>query len=590
LINSTNLRQKAEARLLKVQSESDIIHSESDTLKLVHELEVHQIELEMINEELLIANELANKLATNKYIELYDFAPTGYLTLSIDGEVIELNLAVAEILGKERSLLRGSRFGFFVCDDSKPVFNLFLNKIFDHKVKRFCDLTLECSNNSPVYVTLAGIANKNEKQCLVSLIDITERKTAEAELILANKELRFQNAEKENRAAELLIANQELIFQTGEKAKRAAELIIANQELLFQNEEKAKRVDELVIANLNKDIQEEILRKSQQQYHNLVENASIGIFVAQGGFIKFVNPCTSKLFGYSDLEMKTLPFLEFVHPQDRDLVKNNYIKRIQGEPLDQEYNVRIFKKDQKYTWIAIHGVRIEWDEEPATLNFITDIDDRLKSEEKILRLTQRYALATHAGKVGVWDYDIENNHLLWDDQMFEIYGTDPATFGGTYEIWKSCLHPDDFTRADNELQQAIRGEKEFDTVFRIIWKEGSVHFIRALASVWRDERSNPLRMVGTNWDITSLKETEVMLMEAREKAEVANNAKSDFLANMSHEIRTPLNGVIGFTELLLKTSLDNVQQQYARDANISGHALLGIINDILDFIKIEGGG
>jgi PAS domain S-box-containing protein len=544
---STNLRQKAEARLLKVQSESDIIHSESDTLKLVHELEVHQIELEMINEELLIANELANKLATNKYIELYDFAPMGYLTLSIDGEVIELNLAVAEILGKERSLLRGSRFGFFVCDDSKPVFNLFLNKIFDHKVKRFCDLTLECSNNSPVYVTLAGIANKNEKQCLVSLIDITERKTAEAELILANKEL------------------------------------------LFQNEEKAKRVDELVIANLNKDIQEEILRKSQQQYHNLVENASIGIFVAQGEFIKFVNPCTSKLFGYSDLEMRTLPFLEFVHPQDRDLVRNNYIKRIQGEPLDQEYNIRIFKKDQKYTWIAIHGVRIEWDEEPATLNFITDIDDRLKSEEKILRLTQRYALATHAGKVGVWDYDIENNHLLWDDQMCEIYGTDPATFGGTYEIWKSCLHPGDFTRADNELQQAIRGEKEFDTVFRIIWKDDSVHYIRALASVWRDERSNPLRMVGTNWDITSLKETEVMLMEAREKAEVANNAKSDFLANMSHEIRTPLNGVIGFTELLLKTSLDNVQQQYARDANISGHALLGIINDILDFIKIEGG-
>ena len=734
--NSANLRQKAEARLLNKQSESGLIHSEAEALKLVHELEIHQIELEMINEELVYAKDLANELATHKYIELYDFAPTGYLTLSGEGEIIELNLAAAEILGKERSLLRSSRFGFFICNDSKLVFNLFLTKIFTLRVKEFCDLTINLKDKLPIYVTLTGIADKHGAQCLVSLIDITERKISEAELIIANKELlyqndeksqraaelvianqelvvqneqkakraaelvianqelryqnaekenraaelvianhelsfqtaekanraaelivankellfqneekenrasellvankellnenkekakragelvianqllviqneekairaaelviankelRYQNAEKENRAAELLIANQELIFQTGEKAKRAAELIIANEELLFQNEEKAKRVDELVIANLNKDIQEEILRKSQQQYHSLVENASVGIFVAQGEFIKFVNPWASKLFGYSDEEMRNLPFLEFVHPQDRDLVKNNHIKRIKGEPLDQEYNVRIIKKDQEYTWIAIHGVRIEWEEEQATLNFITDINDRLKSQEKILRLTQRYAMATHAGKVGVWDYDIENNYLLWDEQMFELYGIDPAISGGTHETWKACVHPDDTDRADEELQQAIRGEKEFDTAFRLIWKDGSVHYIRALGTVERDKSGNPLRIVGTNWDITSLKETEKMLIEARENAEIANKAKSDFLANMSHEIRTPLNGVIGFTELLLKTSMDNVQRQYARDANISGHLLLGTINDILDYIKIEGG-
>lgn len=85
-------------------------------------------------------------------------------------------------------------------------------------------------------------------------------------------------------------------------------------------------------------------------------------------------------------------------------------------------------------------------------------------------------------------------------------------------------------------------------------------------------------------------ENRIILKQAKEKAEKANKTKSEFLANMSHEIRTPLNGVIGFTDLLLKTKLTPVQEEYALSANSSGKALLGIIDDILDFSKIEAGG
>ncbi|MEI7501895.1 MAG: response regulator, partial [Paludibacter sp.] len=99
----------------------------------------------------------------------------------------------------------------------------------------------------------------------------------------------------------------------------------------------------------------------------------------------------------------------------------------------------------------------------------------------------------------------------------------------------------------------------------------------------------PYRWIGTNIDITELKQAENDLQKAVAVAEAANKSKSEFLANMSHEIRTPLNGVIGFTDLLQSTPLSPMQQQYVKSANVSGRTLLGIINDILDFSKIEDG-
>ena len=136
---------------------------------------------------------------------------------------------------------------------------------------------------------------------------------------------------------------------------------------------------------------------------------------------------------------------------------------------------------------------------------------------------------------------------------------------------------------------AIAGEKEFNTEFRVVWPDSSVHTVRALATVVRDDSGNPMRMIGTNWDISEQKEAEAALINAKLAADVANKAKSEFLANMSHEIRTPLNGVIGFTDLLQKTPLNKIQRQYVENVNTSGHSLLGIINDILDFSKIEAG-
>jgi PAS domain S-box-containing protein len=171
-------------------------YSEAEMQKLIHELEVKQTELTIRNKELMLTKDQA-VISKDIYTELYDFAPSGYFTLSTKGEIIELNLRGSQMLGKERLRLKNSSFNFFVSDDTKPIFNLFLEKVFISKTKEHCEVTLSANGNIQTYVHLSGITTENGVQCLVIAVDISERKRAEQEIKLKNEELLKINAEKD---------------------------------------------------------------------------------------------------------------------------------------------------------------------------------------------------------------------------------------------------------------------------------------------------------------------------------------------------------------------------------------------------------
>ncbi|MEI6049901.1 MAG: ATP-binding protein [Bacteroidota bacterium] len=172
----------AEEFLKKMSSETTSIPFEGEILKLFHELKVYQIELKMQNEEFLLAKNNA-EVVMQKYTELYNNAPSGYFTFSSEGEIIDLNLRGAQILGKEHRSLKGSRFGFFVSDDTKPIFNLFLCKIFAGKTRESCEVALSIeSSNLPLYVYMKGHISENGEQCHVTMVDITDRKHADEAL------------------------------------------------------------------------------------------------------------------------------------------------------------------------------------------------------------------------------------------------------------------------------------------------------------------------------------------------------------------------------------------------------------------------
>lgn len=166
------LRSKAEEQLAWKSITTTLTVEETDLKRLVHELQVHQIELEMQNEELRMANERAEK-ALKKYAMMYDFAPMGYFTLDSEGTICDLNFTGAEMLGEKRFSLIGSNFRIFVSEDSLPAYNNFFTGVFSSNLKESCNLVLGYDKKLQCPVYMEAIVTGDDQECLLSVIDLS---------------------------------------------------------------------------------------------------------------------------------------------------------------------------------------------------------------------------------------------------------------------------------------------------------------------------------------------------------------------------------------------------------------------------------
>jgi two-component system cell cycle sensor histidine kinase/response regulator CckA len=227
-------------------------------------------------------------------------------------------------------------------------------------------------------------------------------------------------------------------------------------------------------------------------------------------FARFANRAIPDIVGSTDYDLFDKEIADFFRTQDRIMMEHN-MPRHNEEWVQYPDGARVLLDTAKAPLMDADGRVL------GLLGVGRDITDLKRATMELQNISERLSLAVRAGGVGIWDWDVVNNCLVWDEQMFRLYGTASDKFSSAYEAWQAGLHPDDRQRGDEEIRLALSGEKELNTEFRALWPDGTVRNIRAQAIVQRDAAGHPLHMLGTNWDITAHIESENALKESEKR-------------------------------------------------------------------------
>jgi two-component system CheB/CheR fusion protein len=220
-----------------------------------------------------------------------------------------------------------------------------------------------------------------------------------------------------------------------------------------------------------------------------------------------------------------------------------------------------------------------------------DLTERNRAEKGLRQSEERLNRAQEIAHLGSWELDLVNDTLTWSDEVYRIFGLEPQEFGASYTAFLEAVHPEDREAVDEAYSGSLReGRDTYEIEHRVVRKStGEVRYVHEKCEHFRDEIGRIIRSVGMVHDITERKAAEEKLNRAKSEAEAATRAKGQFLANMSHELRTPMTGVLGMLDLVFLGDLPDEQRGYLEKVRISAHALLRILNDILEFSRFEAG-
>tara|TARA_R110002050_G_scaffold274861_1_gene419488 strand:+ start:3192 stop:4286 length:1095 start_codon:yes stop_codon:yes gene_type:complete len=283
----------------------------------------------------------------------------------------------------------------------------------------------------------------------------------------------------------------------------------------------------------------------ERTFESLVENGlDCVIIVSPEGTTTYVSRSIKNILGYSPDEVLNVDFRDLVHPDDLEGAEEVFARTIlnPGIPI-QGHTSRVKHKNGSWRWIE--AVVTNLIDDPAINGIVDnfrDVTERIKVQSELREVNERFHLATKGSKLGIWDQDLENDILIWDEDMYRIYQVSDPTFELTSNTWLELIHEEDREFLQEQVKKILVDGGELDIEYRIVRPDSTIRNIRSLAHIYFNGKGRPVRMVGTNLDITDSKEYEQTL--------------ECIIFDISHVIRKPVSSILGLCSLIENDQLE----------------------------------
>lgn len=336
-----------------------------------------------------------------------------------------------------------------------------------------------------------------------------------------------------------------------------------------------RRERELYDAQARKQFEE------KQQYLAAIVASSDDAIISKtlDGIITSWNKAAYRIFGFTAKEaigQHITLIIPKEHRQEEERIVNT-LK--QGKHIDHFETVRITKNGKRIlVSLSISPIKDDQGTIIGASKIARDITQQKLIEQTAQQSQERLQLAVDAGKIGIWDWDIQKNEIIWSDRVYEIHGVRKGKNIGELEKYRRFHHPEDAERINHAIQQAIAGIKPYQEEFRIITPSGKTRWIETKAVVIKDKSGKPRRMLGATMDITNRKNLE--------------QQKDEFVGIASHELKTPVTSIKAYTQLLESKFSKEGNEKAAlmlTKVNAQLNKLTALIGDLLDITKIETG-
>ncbi|MDZ8083651.1 MAG: PAS domain S-box protein [Nostoc sp. SerVER01] len=608
---------------LWVEAQSrEIMEVNQQLQQALEEFRTAQEELRQQNEELLAARELV-ELERQRYQDLFEFAPDGYLVTNTAGIIQEVNHAAARLLAMPQEDLVNKPIALFVAQEDRQTFTTRLNNC--QQVQEW-EISLKPRKKKPfpASIKVAAIYNSQGEQVgwRWLLCNISERQQAKEVLRQANDELERRVAE---RTAELVMSNVQLEQEISqrqrvEEALRQSEnlyrqLVESQTDIIIridlqgrvtfanvaacqtfgwkEDEFRGESIFEFVhpddlpqvrenMTNLisssyalttgerrvltvkgirwfqwksiaikdekgeiveiqsvgrditeqqaalqHRQIAEEALRQSEEKFRNFAENTQAVIWIANPDSLHplYISPAYEEIWGRSceNLFEQSEFLIDTVHPDDRDRASKLIEQLLNNQSASAEY--RIFRLDGSLRWIWNRGFPIC--DRQGKIKYYSgiaeDITERKLAEESLQESEARLNLALKTAQMGIWDRNLTANTVIWSANMGALYGLPCGTSCPPFEEYLNLVHPEDRESVVASITRVIE-QGRGTTEYRVVWPDGSIHWLNCTSQVYYNEIGEPIRLIGTNRDITDRKLNEQKISEQAALLDIATDA------------------------------------------------------------------